>query len=133
MFCDIPITPSQSPIISDDIQWMKKNWIMNIHLNFGRKGDIQILKLNTYMLWFFHLQRINNGENPLLFFKRFLDDIFLVFTGCLQKLHQFLSELNNIHPTIKFTMTHTTPSGVLNPECGCETSESLAFLDTSWR
>ena len=75
--------------------------------------------------------RINNGENPLLFFKRFLDDIFLVYTGCLKKLHLFLSELNNIHPSIKFTMTHTTPSGVTNPDCGCKPSESLAFLDTS--
>ena len=75
--------------------------------------------------------RINNGVNPLLFFKRFLDDIFLVYTGCLKNLHLFLSELNNIHPTIKFTMNHTTPSGISNPDCGCETSKSLAFLDTS--
>ena len=28
-------------------------------------------------------------------------------------------------------MTHTTPSGVTNPDCGCKPSESLAFLDTS--
>ena len=76
------------------------------------------------------IYEINNWANPLLFFKRFLDDIFLVYTGCLKNLHLFPSELNNIHPTIKFTMTHTTPSRTLNPECGCETSESLAFWDT---
>ena len=67
--------------------------------------------------------------NPLAFFKRFLDDIFLIYTGSLTNLHNFLSELNNI----KFTMTHTTPSGIENPECGCPPSETLAFLDTSCR
>ena len=76
-------------------------------------------------------KRIENGENPLRFFKRFLDDIFTVYTGSLENLHLFLSELNNIHPTIKFTMTHTTRSGIVNPDCGCPASESLAFLDTS--
>ena len=75
-------------------------------------------------------KRIEGGEDPLLFFKRFLDDIFLAYTGSLKNLHQFLSELNDIHPTIKFTMTHTTPSGVESPDCGCKPSASLAFLDT---
>ena len=75
-------------------------------------------------------KNVEGGEDPLLFFKRFLDDIFLVYTGCLKNLHMFLSELNNIHPTIKFTMTHTTPRGIDNPDCGCTPSDSLAFLDT---
>ena len=41
-----------------------------------------------------------NQNNPVRFFKRFLDDIFLAYTGSLTNLHRFLSELNNIHPTI---------------------------------
>ena len=74
-------------------------------------------------------ENVEGGEYPLILFKRFLDDIFLVYTGCV-KIHLFLSELNNIHPTIKFTMTHTTPNGEDNPDCGCQPSDSLAFLDT---
>ena len=54
-----------------------------------------------------------------------------MYTGSLSNLHRFLSELNNIHPTIKFTMTHTTPSDTDTPDCGCPPSSSLAFLDTS--
>ena len=41
--------------------------------------------------------------------KRFLDDIFLIFLGTTEKLHQFFKEINEIHPNIKFTMLHTTP------------------------
>ena len=47
--------------------------------------------------------------------------------------HQFFSELNNIHPTIKFTMSHTVP--YLKEKnvalCNCEQLSSLPFLDTS--
>ena len=79
---------------------------------------------------------LQNGNNPLLCYKRFLDDIFTIYTGTLENLHKFLEELNNIHPTIKFTMNHTTPSSssdnpVPQPTCACCTGSSLPFLDTS--
>ena len=48
-----------------------------------------------------------NGEIPLKYFKRFLDDIFLICFGSVHKLHRFVGELNAIHPKIKFTMNHT--------------------------
>ena len=54
--------------------------------------------------------QLEGGKNPLLCLKRFLDDIFTIYTGSLENLHNFLEELNNIHPTIKFTMNHTIPS-----------------------
>ena len=38
----------------------------------------------------------HESDNPLAFFKRFLDDIFLVYTGNLKSLHKFLTELNSI-------------------------------------
>ena len=72
-----------------------------------------------------------SGEDPIDLFKRFLDDIFLVYTGSIQSLHLFLSELNNLHPTIKFPMSHTTPCHIENPACDCTPEESLPFLDTS--
>ena len=61
--------------------------------------------------------------------KRFLDDLFFIFTGSLEKLHEFHADINNIHENIKFTMSHTKPGGALG--CVCEESKSIPFLDTS--
>ena len=47
-----------------------------------------------------------------------------------KKLHEFLDQLNQIHPTIKFTISHTTLKDEDQP-CQCTPSNSLAFLDTS--
>ena len=71
------------------------------------------------------------GVDPLDLLKRFLDDIFLVYTGSVRSLHLFLTELNNIHPSIKFTMSHTTPHTIENPDCDCKREETIQFLDTS--
>ena len=62
--------------------------------------------------------------------KRFLDDIFMAYTGWVKSLHTLLDQFNTVHPTIKFTMSHTTPSNVKTPECDCGPTKSLAFLDT---
>ena len=83
-----------------------------------------------------------NGVCPITFFRRFLDDIFFVYTGSVESLHRFLSELNNIHPTIKLTMTQTLLYQKENSEhrnirheksnrCTCKPDHNLAFLDTS--
>ena len=42
----------------------------------------------------------------------------------------FLEELNLLHPTIKFTISHTTPTNE-STSCDCKPSDFLAFLDTS--
>ena len=63
--------------------------------------------------------------------KRFLDDIFIIFIGSIAKLHSFLSEINSIHPSIKFTMSHTTPDNLTETMCSCERASSLPFLDTA--
>ena len=48
-------------------------------------------------------------EEPLLtsthleFYKRFIDDIFFVWSGNLSELNSFLDKLNNLAPTIKLT------------------------------
>ena len=36
------------------------------------------------------------------YMERFLDDIFLIFLGTIDKLHKFFEEINQIHPNIKF-------------------------------
>ena len=74
--------------------------------------------------------KFGEGIHPIKAWKRFLDDIFILWTGSIKKLHLFLEELNQIHPTIKFTLSHTTPLEECQP-CDCKPSEYLASLDTS--
>ena len=70
-----------------------------------------------------------NGENPVTFLKQFLEDIFLIFTGSVKLLHKLVNQLNQVHPNIKFTMSHTSEKGS-NPECDCKQEDSIPFLDT---
>ena len=44
-----------------------------------------------------------NKYGTLEFFKRFLDDLFSIFTGTTKELHKVIDELNEIHSTIQFT------------------------------
>ena len=44
-----------------------------------------------------------NKEDPIRLYKRFLDDIFLVWKGSLDDLQIFLTQMNELHPIIKFT------------------------------
>lgn len=40
--------------------------------------------------------------------------------------------MNQIHPTLKFTMEHTTPEDEKEEDkCDCPTKKSIPFLDTS--
>ena len=72
------------------------------------------------------------GKIPMHLMKIFLDDIFLIFCGSISELHNFFDEINSMHPTIKFTMTHTTPKTLNENEkgCSCERIEAIPFLDT---
>ena len=53
----------------------------------ARKIDKQIIELAN---------RLAGDNNPITFLKRFLDDIFMIYTGTLDCLHTFLDKLNNI-------------------------------------
>ena len=44
----------------------------------------------------------------ILFWKRFIDDIFLIFIGTTKQLQSMKDFMNNLHPTIKFTFDHST-------------------------
>ena len=70
-------------------------------------------------------------SSPISFYRRFLDDIFIIFEGSPENLHSFVKEINKIHPRIKFTMTHSTPENINSPGCECETTDDIPFLDTS--
>ena len=41
---------------------------------------------------------------------RFIDDIFIIWTHTEDDLHAFITYLNNLHPTIKFTSSHSYTS-----------------------
>ena len=73
-----------------------------------------------------------NKTSAFILLKQFLDDLFLIFKGTTTQLHDFLKDLNIIHPTLKFTMQHTTPSSEIEADgCECETRTSIPFLKTS--
>ena len=88
-----------------------------------------------------------NNTSPLSFFKRFLDDILMLWTDSYENLHKFLKEINTIHPSIKFTMEHTkkiadptcsssassptSPHTDTEQQCHCEPASSIPFLDAS--
>ena len=42
--------------------------------------------------------------------KLFLDDMFKILIGTTKQLHKLFKNMNKIHPTLKFTMNHTTPA-----------------------
>ena len=70
-------------------------------------------------------------------FRRFLDDIIMLWCGTIDSLHNFIEEINTINtinPSIQFTLSHTfLPNNMTNTSnnCTCAKTTSLAFLDTS--
>ena len=65
-------------------------------------------------------------------FHRFLDDLFKIFIGTTKQLHTLWRHMNQIHPSIKFTLQHTTPETELEEDhCDCKRENSVPFLDTS--
>ena len=67
-------------------------------------------------------------ENKIKFFKRFLDDIFLIFKGNCKELHLWLDVINSIHSSIKFTINHTSKTKCDN--CDDDAKDKIPFLDT---
>ena len=90
----------------------------------SRRIDNQIIEAS--------LKYGKDGKSPIRIMKRFLDDILKLFTGTSKQLHCLLDDMNKIHPTLKFTMAHTTL--INEPEedrCDCQPQISIPFLDTS--
>ena len=91
----------------------------------ARRMDSEIIKLT-----------IKHGEGtfPIRMFKRFLDDIVMLWCGTVDSLHSFIKEINTIIPSIQFTLSHTflvtDLEDTTNP-CKCERTTSISFLDTS--
>ena len=91
----------------------------------ARKIDGEILRIAAQ-----HGERIF----PIRRFKRFLDDIVMLWCGTVERLHLFIKDISTINPAIQFTLSHTVLAsdvGATPNSCSCEKSTSLAFLDTS--
>lgn len=97
------------------------------HVSSGSKHDWESTFLKTKMAPSFAnifmgaleqslLSSTPNHLTPLLW-KRFIDDIFLVWTHGEETFQSFTQHLNSFHPTIKFEVTHST--------------NSVNFLDTT--
>jgi hypothetical protein len=70
--------------------------------------------------------------NAISVMKRFLDDYFSIHTGTTTELHTLFNKMNQIHPTIKFTMNHTSIQNEPTSEkCDCPEKWSIPFLDVS--
>ena len=71
-----------------------------------------------FMAWLEELfLRSWKGTKPI-HYKRFIDDIFFIWTGSVQELEQFLKRMNQAHSYIKFTSTFDTDT------------KTIPFLDT---
>ena len=70
-------------------------------------------------LGYLETSQILNSEykKHLKIYLRFLDDIFILWTGTENEMQNFFKHLNKIHPTIKFTFMHS--------------NNEIQFLDTT--
>ena len=94
----------------------------NIYL--ARRRDDQIAALGE--------KYSANGKSAWLLFKWFLDDLIKIIVRKTKQLHKVFNEMNAIHPTIEFTINHTTPKEEdVENRCDCEPQDSILFLDTS--
>jgi hypothetical protein len=91
-----------------------------INIFMAKKIDPEIIKMA-----FKH----GDGTFPIRLFKRFLDDIIMLWCGSAEGLNSFIKEINTINPSIQFTLTHTTLTN--SSTCPCEEATSLPFLDIS--
>ena len=66
----------------------------------------------------FEQQDIENATYKPFVWRRFIDDIFMVWTEGEEHLKTFISYLNSIHPTIKFTHEYSSSR-----------NQTLPFLD----
>ena len=62
---------------------------------------------------------IDKFRLSIAFYKRFIDDIFMIWTGTEKEFLDFMAEINKLHKTIKFTCSYDF------------TNKSTTFLDTT--
>ena len=61
---------------------------------------------------------IDEFRKSIAFYKRFIDDIFIIWTGTEEEFLKFMDRINTLHATIKFTCSYNIKD------------RSTTFLDT---
>ena len=104
-------------------------WKQNIGAAMGSKPIPPYA--NIFMAKIDKLIRISDVNKALQLLKRFLDDFFLIYKGTTKSIHALLVKINNINPSIKLTMSHTSRKNEpIEDKCDCPETESIPFLDT---
>ena len=72
---------------------------------FDKKFYLQIqgTAMGSKMAPRLEAQLINQAPESIHTWKRFIDDIFIIWTGTTDDYKKYMSNINQIHPTIKFT------------------------------
>ena len=105
-------------------------WKQNVGAAMGSKPIPPYA--NIFMATIDKMIKNQEGAEAIILLKRFLDDFFLIFNGSTKDLHTLFVKVNQIHPTIKLTMNHTSIKDEPNEEkCDCEENFSIPFLDVS--
>ena len=69
-------------------------------------------------------------EGTIDFMKRFVDDLLKIFIGTTKNLNLLFDEMSQMHPSIKFTMTHKSNSKeTIDTMCSCQPLASITYLD----
>ena len=75
-----------------------------------------VIYANLFMSRFEETYIYNLIRNKCNFYKRFIDDIFIIWNATHDELKAFVEQLNKLHPTIKFDVKYST--------------DSIEFMDT---
>ena len=83
------------------------NYLQILGVAMGTK--CAVIYANLFMSHFeeTHIYELIRGFCP--FYKRFIDDIFLLWNGSLDELNKIIEDLNTLHPTIKFNAKYSQP------------------------
>ena len=91
-----------------------KHYLQLLGVTMGIKYSASYANLfmnNFEETWIYKL--IGKNSN---FYKRFIDDIFILWNGTPEQLREFIEQINTLHPTIKFEANYSF--------------NSINFLDT---
>ena len=124
-------------VLSDTIfQFSGQNYKQNVGTSIGSNpaphfADIFMANIDN-KIWEI-IEELKESENiDVKNLNRFLDDLISIFIGTTKQLHELWNRINLIHPSVKFTLQHTTRESE-KPEdhCDCQNETSVPYLDTS--
>ena len=116
-----------------------KNYLQLSGVAMGTK--CAVIYANLFMSHFEDVHIYQLLANHCPFYKRFIDDIFLLWNGSEDELKAFLEQLNQLHPTIKFdahysktsvefldTKVYKSPSGKLQTTLYIKPTDRQSYL-----